>query len=687
MSINDDKVKYKEGGNYAEVEVEDTENGMEFFGIENPKGGLTVLKPGEEPNIISRWEKVYHISSLVSSSIFCLACIVFYILSLEGCSLEQAECLKKQNQDTAVRIGKLIFASALMFALLIWSTYLRVSKAYFIQGMIVILLFLFYVYDTGADFATHGSYNRVFFYVFLTLQMIGLTILYIIFRLFLRQKILTTLGCIGAFFLIRYLKNEWIKGSCEYWDKGFKTTKISDVGNCKIYRPKWCFNYLTSNWFDVSALKGIDCDKDRNPEELYLLREKANRQHAKQLSFPRTEKWNFYQDSLLSEFALNVFFNMGDRNNRSDDDINVDSEFWIDYTGKHPEVVIQIQRNETLVEERQKKWKEHEGQQVFKNVFFIYFDAIARNHWRRKMKKSFKWFEDQYRNPESTHSSYQFLKYHSLNYFTYANMIPGYFGVFKFDEKADYFLYKYKEAGYITGQSTNVCEREGWDMEKAFEPYLNWTSYDHEFNSFYCDPAFADPVQPYQVFKGAYSIIRKCMYGKDSGVHQMDWAKKFITTYEDQPKMIRLIFSDAHEGTGESVKYLDEPLVEFLNWLKNGKHLDDSVLFIMSDHGVSMPGPAHLLSPDDHFNEVFLPTLFYLIPKNIPEYETYNKYLELNDNVFVTSFDIHSTLLNFVNRTQTTQKYGVSLMNNQINDYTRKCSDYKIEPSYCICYY
>ena len=137
------------------------------------------------------------------------------------------------------------------------------------------------------------------------------------------------------------------------------------------------------------------------------------------------------------------------------------------------------------------------------------------------------------------------------------------------------------------------------------------------------------------------------MYGKDSGEFQIDYAQQFFETYKDQNKFYRMMFSDAHEGSMEVVKYLDDPIVGFLEFLENNGHLENSILMIMSDHGTSMPGPAFVSHSADWFREVFLGALFYVIPKNHRSYEHFNHNLKSNENTLVTSFDIHATFINF----------------------------------------
>ena len=62
-----------------------------------------------------------------------------------------------------------------------------------------------------------------------------------------------------------------------------------------------------------------------------------------------------------------------------------------------------------------------------------------------------------------------------------------------------------------------------------------------------------------------FSILRRCFYGKDSFEYNFEYFKQFWINYQNNRKYFRLDFIDAHEGTGEVIKYLDQPLFNFLN--------------------------------------------------------------------------------------------------------------------------
>ena len=51
------------------------------------------------------------------------------------------------------------------------------------------------------------------------------------------------------------------------------------------------------------------------------------------------------------------------------------------------------------------------------------------------------------------------------------------------------------------------------------------------------------------------------------------------------PKMQSLYLMDGHEFTGELLVYLDNLLPEFFETMRKEGLLDDSIVFVLSDHG------------------------------------------------------------------------------------------------------
>lgn len=70
------------------------------------------------------------------------------------------------------------------------------------------------------------------------------------------------------------------------------------------------------------------------------------------------------------------------------------------------------------------------------------------------------------------------------------------------------------------------------------------------------------------MMKGPYSIVRKCLNNKEVNQYLFEYGKQFLKTYDDKPKYLELNFLDGHEGTGDALNYLDDPMRSFMDWLE-----------------------------------------------------------------------------------------------------------------------
>ena len=85
--------------------------------------------------------------------------------------------------------------------------------------------------------------------------------------------------------------------------------------------------------------------------------------------------------------------------------------------------------------------------------------------------------------------------------------------------------------------------------------------------------------------KGIHSSFKRCIYGKDSYEHVINYGKLFWDTYPEINKFLRLGFYDGSERTGEVVKYLDDSLSNFVIDLINQGKFSKTALFLVSGKG------------------------------------------------------------------------------------------------------
>ena len=254
---------------------------------------------------------------------------------------------------------------------------------------------------------------------------------------------------------------------------------------------------------------------------------------------------------------------------------------------------------------------------------------------------------------ENKYYAYQFLKYHTFNSGTKFNAMPMFYGTTVFNPIGTNIIKFFKQLGYITAQSTDMCSKEVWEPEK--EPqYLDFDSWDHENVAMFCDPSYMDRKSLYSIYKGVYSLLRRCFYGKEIHDYIFEYGIKFWEAYPDNKKFLRLGFNDGHESTFEVLKYLDEPLEQFLQYFLEKGYLKNTALFIVSDHGNHMPGIYNLFFSQQFETERVLAN-FYLIINSanlfgdkLNMFRLFNLNTLENQQSLITPYDIHDTLMHMI---------------------------------------
>ena len=256
-----------------------------------------------------------------------------------------------------------------------------------------------------------------------------------------------------------------------------------------------------------------------------------------------------------------------------------------------------------------------------------------------------------------------------------------------------------KENGYITGNSGNLCSKESFefDPDDTSNYDLILDEYDHENIAMFCDPNYSSEDSPYPLITGPYGILRKCLFGLDTFKYLLEFGDQFWRMYPDNKKYLRLSFQDGHEPTGQVVKYIDEHLYNYLNDLYEKKLLNDTAIFILSDHGNSYFNYIYfyIFKSDDSLIERTYGTLFMILPSN-KDKKIYKEYyynnIHINQQVLISPFDIHDTLINIIfgNNTSFNKEVyshrGDSLLS-EFDGKSRNCSKWEgyIRDTECLC--
>jgi hypothetical protein len=612
----------------------------------------------------------------------------------------------------------------------------KVTKLHLIY-ILPILSYLMLIYDIGSDLKNHGSYNRIVFFIILFLLV---SLMYFVnFILKLIKKKYFKLILFSLIFLISFISFISFKISdCSKWNKGLNNKYIiNNLNNpndkCFISNPEKCWIDFLDGLMDVSWYLQEDCQNFRTGEKLELLKYLPLRyKNTNTFGYPITTNYNYVPESYHMPFFWSIMNNFLDienpiNNNKTSRHSKFSPEIILNFNEKTQlgKIDINIKKNKKLIEERKKKLKlklnsvsdfasssasdlasenfdnnENNNNNKYKdlidNVLFLYIDSISRQHFVRKMKNTINFMENHFNRKwekkdnnnnnkninnnnhlKTPFTFYEFMKYHTFIYFTQPNVNPMFYGESMKHNNGTNIIKYFHDHGFISAQSNNICSRELYDIEPGYIENLKWESFDHENIALFCDPNFFNPENPFTPYMGPYSVRKRCLYGRNTYEYVIDYGEKFWETYIEEKKFLRLSFQDAHEGTGEVVRYLDEYLADFLNKLDNKGWLDKTAIFIVSDHGNNMIGFYNIFGCPDFNKEKTLASWYMLLPKELKDFEENIRY---NENTMVTPYDIFDTLLSLINEDKNyPSANGQSVLKNKIKGDDRICKKYKLD--------
>lgn len=346
-----------------------------------------------------------------------------------------------------------------------------------------------------------------------------------------------------------------------------------------------------------------------------------------------------------------------------------------------PNLEIKIKKNKTLIQQRTKISDKRKEKPFFKNVLVFFFDTISRAHFFRKFPKTINYLE-QYTKYKRDYKKkkftiFQFLKYHSLNTFTNPNLMAAYFGA-KIDGNGTHFANYFKNNGYIIGKATTFCEKINVYSTTSS---LNNVIWDHESISIPCIRG----IYNYRLSKRLYSLVRRCLFGKDIFEYSLEYLESFWLNYLKYNKMFLFESGDGHEPTGQTIGYLDDIFYKFLFKFNSNKWFKNTAIILFSDHGQHLLTPFMSFYSYDIKYEMSLPFLFLFLPNKDYLYEN-NLYeiIKENQQIFITPYDIYDTLIHFAygNDIIAYKNFSVPLGNSlltKLNYKERYCDSIKFD--------
>ena len=170
----------------------------------------------------------------------------------------------------------------------------------------------------------------------------------------------------------------------------------------------------------------------------------------------------------------------------------------------------------------------------------------------------------------------------------------------------------------------------------------------------------------------------------------MNWVKEFLDTYSTKRKFSFNFLAEYSHSFTNKLKWADEDLRNFLEYLKTKGHLDNALLVLMSDHGARFASIRH--SIQGKFEER-MPYIGVRIPDWVAvRHPEVARNIQLNAKRLTTPFDIHATLEDILKFEESSTdgiyesgrlKRGISLFKEV--PLERSCTDAGIEPHWCVC--
>ena len=614
-------------------------------------------------NMIKYFKKHFLNKTDIILYIINITSIIFYYLGLTPCDRDPSECTIKRGLVFYFTIGTFTAISSLLYS--IYISFTLYKRKHFFHYLYTIPIFLFFILSyTGSDTLDHGFYNS---FAFIGINIILVPILLfimIIVNLIIKKKYILLLIVFVILVSLIIIYNNLPGFSCDYWPRGLNNTIIDNDRNkypCEILQPgkNKCYLKKFDGVFDASKFFRPSCSADNilKKEKKIFLKSLSNKYYGvsklNHFGYPittKSDKYSMYSVKDLREFQELINNNIIKMDLYNEENYPNEPypevEVFFD-ENNYGNIKINVTRNETLSLERKKIAEDKNS--LFNNVLIVYIDAISRNHFRRKLHKLAEYIEPfmeyNLNETQKKYTSFQFMKYNTLKGLTLPNIKSMFYGVSLNESDGVNLVKFYKEQGFVTGHTGTTCGKEIFSVNGLLRSqHLDYDSWDYENIAMFCDENFFD--WNYAINKGVASILKRCLYGKYGFEYMIEYTKQFWKLYPDNKKFFRIHFNEGHEGSMELVTYLADPLFDFVKYFFDNNLLNDTFMFIVSDHGNHMLGPWAVIRPQDYLIETTLATLFFVVPNNAKLYKDglYDIIWE-NQQTFITPYDIHDTII------------------------------------------
>ena len=333
------------------------------------------------------------------------------------------------------------------------------------------------------------------------------------------------------------------------------------------------------------------------------------------------------------------------------------------------------------------------------SVIMFGLDSVSRLAADRHLPKSFAYVRDNLKG-------YVFNGQVKVGENTFPNVVPMLTGkeafsgelpsVKEFFDSYPFLWNNYSEKGYVTYYA------EDWPAIDTFSFYKGFQNQptDHFMRNFYLAMEKVDPIQEFLgpswllMFENKGVQITKgsslCYGNRFKHNIVISYLKRFIMSYKNKRRFAFSWVNELGHDYSNFLEVADEDIRDFFKWMKESKHLENSVLIYFSDHGLRTS--PYRNTPIGRIEDK-MPMVTIVIPDHIKKkYPHLHENMVANQNRLTTPYDIYETLSDILhekfNKEETTESNtlprGISLFSPIPED--RSCYDAGISEIYCPCF-
>ncbi|ORX67875.1 DUF229-domain-containing protein [Linderina pennispora] len=568
--------------------------------------------------------------------------------------------------------------------------------------MALALFVLLYVYDHGERFEHHGFYNLLVFlliYVPLNLVIVSLYVLYTTVPHFLAILFLAVLGlaCGVTVALRHYItvfdqgmfdRMRAVPGECQWQGNNYPLVDLLPAGTQNF-------------WAGSMMCKPEDLKFEASIDGEGLLSVNCSQSSVYVDILPETREWPLKDKSKWQVFNHRVLDRTTHVPYTKPMQLNPGTQAVVVRCGTGSKIVTRVSPRPSELPKftppadtrsPTEHLEDHPGApQKRPNVMFLFVDAVSHRQFYRRLQKTAKVLATLH-EPGKTELT-ELFRYHSLGVSTDNSTKAMYMGeIFPGRNSLPIWAY-FRDRGYVTARVETSCE--DWattyiaDMFDSLDFSVGGRSLDYEMSSPFCMPEFyPSSGNSFGNFKGPFSITARCLYGRHVHEYGFDYVNQFRKEMreanETRPYLMMLNLMEGHEGTGEVLRSLDNRLSQFLVELKESGELEDTVLFLLSDHGLHMGLNFAFLNSGqiEHKNPFFSMVMPSYLRSYVDQHTRHGLYT--NEQRLTTPFETHYTLKTLANWPRYDQQDFDRSLFTPVKA-ARTCAEAGVGANFCMC--